>query len=97
MTSDLSSEAWRIYMKLINTERMLDFSMERSIRLRRVSSRAYDRYKRRRDVFTLESLRCSIEGERVHKLVRRTSVSNILIAAIILIFQRCKDRALMAG
>lgn len=49
-TLELSNEAWRTYMEIINTEQMLSFSMERSNRLRKLANRAYNRYKRRRDV-----------------------------------------------
>jgi hypothetical protein len=53
MLKELSNQAWRTYIKIITTERLLSFSMQRSKRLRQLADRAYRRYTRRREMWWL--------------------------------------------
>jgi hypothetical protein len=69
MMQELSNQAWRTYINVITTERLFNFSMHRSSRLRSLADRAYRRYTRRREMWWLAlSLNCCGNWTRDSKL-----------------------------
>ncbi|MGZ5052764.1 MAG: hypothetical protein ACXWF8_17595 [Methylobacter sp.] len=48
MLKKLTAEAWGLYLKILNTEFVPDFSKNRMDKQSRLADRAYYRYRRRR-------------------------------------------------
>lgn len=80
MKWELSNEAWRTYIKIISTDRTLNFSMKRSIRLRGLANRAYSRYIRRRDAWMISSLQLSWQISEDQFIAGEANVNSHLVA-----------------
>lgn len=57
MLRELTEEAWVLYLKILDTDRISEFSIEREDRLHRLTDQAYYRYVRRRNSLDLQIIR----------------------------------------
>jgi len=54
MIRKLTGEAWILYLKMLDVERIPDFSITREDRIYRLTDQAYYRYVRRRNALALQ-------------------------------------------
>ncbi|PPK73001.1 hypothetical protein B0F87_11547 [Methylobacter tundripaludum] len=54
MIRKLTGEAWILYLKILDVERIPDFSIKREDRIYRLTDQAYYRYVRRRNALELQ-------------------------------------------
>lgn len=56
MLRKLTEEAWGLYLKILDVDRISGFSTEREDRIHRLTDQVYCRYVRRRDALSLTQL-----------------------------------------
>lgn len=57
MLGKLTEEAWVLYLKILDIERISGFSIKRDERIYRLTDQIYYRYKRRRTTLELQTIR----------------------------------------
>lgn len=57
MLRKLTEEAWVLYLKILDADRIFDCSIEREDRIHRLIDQAYCRYVRRRNALELPKMR----------------------------------------
>ncbi len=57
MIRKLTEEAWILYLKILDIDRISDYSIERENRIHRLTDQAYFRYLRRRRALELHTNR----------------------------------------